>query len=58
MREARISRRAVIAAATLGGAWAATPLRAALQAVSATPLPAAGPPARLRDAQGRTPARD
>ena len=36
-----LSRRAVLAAAGLGGIWAATPLRAALQMAAATPLPAA-----------------
>ncbi|SFP51265.1 glycoside hydrolase family 3 N-terminal domain-containing protein [Sphingomonas rubra] len=48
MREARVTRRSVIAAAALGSAWAATPLRAALQAVAGTPLPAAA-----RDALAR-----
>ena len=43
-----VSRRAVLTAAGLAGAWAATPLRAALQAAAPTALPAAA-----RDALAR-----
>ena len=43
-----VSRRAVLTAAALGGAWTAAPLRAALQAAATTALPAAA-----RDALAR-----